>query len=172
MCPVQWLVLTLSPPREGYERHDHTAQPRPVPPAGPACHLIWADATRHALPPSSWQARNPCEWVPGLGWRSHGEATPGEQPRRGARELGTSRAGPPPPTAISASAEGNNSRTDIGRHRRIPCPQGWLWTPTIEDLLVTDTGFFSTSARIPRNRETFRPPGETKRRGDADTGRK
>src|SRR5215470_5407782 len=40
-----------------------------------------------ARPPSSSPARNPCEWVPGLGWRSHREATPGERPRRGACEL-------------------------------------------------------------------------------------
>ena len=38
-------------------------------------------------PPSSSQAPNPCEWAPGLGWRSHREATPGGRPRRGACEL-------------------------------------------------------------------------------------
>jgi hypothetical protein len=36
---------------------------------------------------SSSQAPDPCEWVPGLGWRSHRAATPGGRPRRGACEL-------------------------------------------------------------------------------------
>ena len=39
------------------------------------------------LPRPSSQAPNPCEWLPGLGWRSHREATPAGRPRRGGREL-------------------------------------------------------------------------------------
>ena len=53
------------------------------------------------LPPSFSQAPNPCEWVPGLGWRSHREATPGGRPKRGGCELDNGSRGRWPP-ALSA----------------------------------------------------------------------
>src|SRR6266851_6463538 len=36
--------------------------------------------TRLLICPSSSQAPKPCEWAPGLGWRSHRVATPGGRP--------------------------------------------------------------------------------------------
>src|SRR6516162_8523312 len=47
-------------------------------------------------------APNPCEQVPGLGWRSHRVATPVGRPRGGACELDNGSRGKWPPVALAA----------------------------------------------------------------------
>ena len=54
--------------------------------------VVFSPETASPMPlpaglPFSSQAPNPFEWVPGPGWRSHREATPGGRPRGGACEL-------------------------------------------------------------------------------------
>ena len=86
-------ITGTSPPTPGMERIVGcrvAGQPRTsrsVPDA-------WPGPTT-GLPRPSQQAPNPCEWLPGLGWRSHREATPAVRPRRGGRELANRWSGNP-----------------------------------------------------------------------------
>ena len=113
-------------------------------PAGGEASAPAAEVPVAGLPRPSRRRQDPGEWLPGLGWRSHREATPGRAARRGPRDgqSGAKKTVPPSPglrpesttdlrTLSDRDGAGSAGRPPEGRARRRGAPDAAPQAPPL-----------------------------------------